>query len=528
MQNPKITGKPETFSLNWRHLLFASCLLSLGCDPFTPPALEEPAALPVKGTVELGYTQSLSQFNPLLASAQNPILTQLYWPLFHAKKDGQLDGALAQSISLEGQRAIIELRPGLTWSDGMPMSAEDIQFSWQTWQKYSPAQSLAAGITALEILSPLKVALTLEKDERWRLALSQLPLVPYHAWQVSPPESLKSITDAVTGGPFMVSEKGEDGSLKLVPNLGYPQAIQPLVEVEFTHYSHRDALLTAARDGGVDYMVGVSPKAAKSIANMSLQTALDGTLSFIAWDTTQKPFDNLAVRKGLTQAINREALIEQILWGFGRVATSPIPSNTYAHQHQSPLAFDQAQALAHLAEGGIVDKDEDGWLDFGEKNWLIELLIDEDNTFQGAVAAALRQNYREIGVQVVVRPIPAEEFFTLARKRGFDGMLLSLKGGDHVGLDFFHSQGLQNGVNFTGFSNPTLDALIDGAKGEQSAEKALPKWAEAQDYIHQNLPYTPLFERQRLDMVSADLTTPSNRAYPLDDLWRWTIISDAE
>lgn len=501
---------------------------------------------PVGGEARFGLAVEPLSFNPLVATDDysQDLLAQLFPTLAEVRvgpgAPPAFEPALAESWELEpgGGALTFRLRADLFWSDGRPVGAEDVRFTWQAQVDPAvgwPGAPSKSTITDVEVVDPTTV--------RFRFTHPLLDpvltavegrILPAHVWSKIPFEAWKegeAPKKHVTCGPYRLEKIKPGEEIVLEPDARRPEALKPAIgKVIFRIFPHEEALLQAALDGDLDLAVGIAPERvaeAKATTGLRVVPVEDPTVSFIVWNTTRPPFDVAGVRRAMTLALDRQSMVDRLLAGVGRVASSPITQGSWASNPAlAPLAFDREAAKAELALAGYVDPDGDGWLERDGEKLAFQVLVNEENPLRERVAANLREQLRQIGVQVVIRKLPMAEVRRLAREHEFTALISSWRLGPRVGLEMFHSAEAERGFNFAGYTDPALDRLIDQARSTADRDEARELWREVQAKLSEAQPWTLLFERPRFDLVRERLQGVGAEPRPFLRLWTWWIQSE--
>jgi peptide/nickel transport system substrate-binding protein len=220
---------------------------------------------------------------------------------------------------------------------------------------------------------------------------------------------------------------------------------------------------------------------------------------YIGWNNKREPFNNANVRRALALAIDRQQIIDALLFGQGALATSTVPPwhPTYPKEVQ-PLAHNLQQATALLEQEGWKDSNGDG---VREKNGkpLKFVLLSSDNTLNRSVVEMVQAQLRKAGVQVEARALEFQTMKAQHVARDFDGVFTSWVL-DNFQLAsapaaLFHSKlaNVPESTNRSSVNIPALDRLIDQAAGATDAEQARAVWRQITELLQREQPVTFMY-----------------------------------
>jgi peptide/nickel transport system substrate-binding protein len=228
--------------------------------------------------------------------------------------------------------------------------------------------------------------------------------------------------------------------------------------------------------------------------------------TYIGWqfrnlDGTPHILGDVRVRQALTYAIDRQALVDHILLGFGEVANTPIPSISPFHNPDvRSYQFDPERGVALLREAGWYDSDRDGLVDKdtdgdGVREPLeIDLQTNSGNVLRESAAIAIQFDLAAIGVTVNVRFLEWSAFLENMRRHRFDMVIAGWSFGVDPWLaQIFHSRNIGPFANRNHYHNPIVDDLLDRAYTEVDIEKRKQLFNEIQYILSVDLPYTSLW-----------------------------------
>ncbi len=524
--------------------LLAVLLTSLSCaEPAPAPPTPESAEPVSGGTAIVAAAADITGINPLLDSSDSfngSILDMLYLQLFDEQPDSA-DGppafepelAAAWEWQPDGRTLAIELRPGVVWDDGVPVTADDVVWTWRLQTDQSLGWSYAGmktSILDIEAVDASRLRVRFGNDSPSRLAdLNQGHILPRHRWQELPLARWREsggwfLEHQVVNGPFRLADWQPDQQIVLERNPAYYREGYPRLDrVVFRIVPEANNRLSQLLAGTVDFVTQVPAAAAAEVeagAGTRLEVAGGRQYNFVLWNLDRPLLADLAVRQALVLAIDRERIVDTLWFGRATVASSPILSNVWAHRDDpGPWPHDPDRARRLLAELGWRDGDSDGVLERNGLRFSFELLTNADNRARTDATVMIQEDLRRIGVEARPRQI---EWTTLVDKLGegdFDAVLMAFTPDTSLDLTYaFHSDSIDDGFNFGGYSNPRLDRLIETARSSgDPGERRRLLW-EIQGVIHEEQPFAFLWEPQTLYGVSRRLR--GVRANSLDSYYR--------
>lgn len=213
----------------------------------------------------------------------------------------------------------------------------------------------------------------------------------------------------------------------------------------------------------------------------------------ILWNCRKPPLDNVRVRTALGLAVDRAALMRDLMSGQGAIHEGIYRPGLWFAQELSPTAFDADRARRELRDLGWAPSE--GGLAKEGKPLRFELITVAGNAERARIAESLRKNWAALGIEVTVTEVAQDELVNprLTEHR-FDAVL--------IGLDFettwdqspyWHSSQARGGLNFSGLTDPTLDGLLEALRVEYDPEKIPALAHDAENRIISFHPYLPLF-----------------------------------
>ena len=488
------------------------------------PAVRTPAPAPSGGgRIVIGVRGDVTSFNIYTATnAFTQEVVDLLQLRLAMEQDDFKDHpptfqpALASSWEFSPDRLNLTfgLDPRARFSDGREVTSADVLFSHQAatspdvgWVG-SDVKEFIASVSAPD---PKTVVYRFTRPYPYQLMdAAEGNILPRHLFEPVPLAEWPKrgfFESAAGSGPYVLAKYERGAFIELRKNPAYLFAPRPRLDtVVFRILPDEPTLLNELLSGGIDVMENVPPAAADRVRKsprLRLVRVPDLSYTFLCWNTERPLFREARVRRALTMAIDREAIIEGLLHGTGRPSAGPALSFLWARDPSiEPLPYDPKAARRILAEAGFADSDGDGILDRDGMPFRFTLESNQGSGLRADVVQMVAAQLRPLGIEVTPRVVEFGAFIEAHERHDFDAFVGSWRESTKFDLkSAFHSASRTGGYNYGSYANAELDALIDRARAEADATKARPLWWKAQRIVAADQPYTFLFERDRLHAV---------------------------
>ena len=373
----------------------------------------------------------------------------------------------------------IKLREGVTFHDGSPFTAEDVVYSFERAANVpnSPAPWTAptAPIKERRIVDDHTVEfVTGSPMPLFYLNFGELPIVSKAATEGKATEDFNAGPAAIGTGPYKMVEFTPGQSLTLEANADYWGGKPEFDNVTIKYIPNAAARVSALLSGDVDVIDAVpldSIERLRGEDDVSLWSVSADRTMYIHMDSSRPTTPNITakdgseipnpllkpeVRRALAMALDRQAVVDRLLYGFGEVA-SQIPTPTMLGFNpdipQTPYDSDGAKAL--LAEAGYPD------------GFKITIHSPNDRYVQDAqTAEAIAQMWSRIGLDVTVSAVPANVFFPAATNFDYSAFLIGFGSSTGTGIHSLQvvlmTRDKEKGwgsSNRGRYSNPEVDRL---------------------------------------------------------------------
>ena len=515
--------RPRFLMLSFSALTVLLMLLSAcgGTTPSTGTTPTTSAGTPVKGGTWIDdlYEEPDSLITNASSETFSVMVDQtIYSPLFYGDSNGVIHPGLATVIptvanggaSSDYKTWKFTLRPGLKWSDGQPLDARDVDFTWRLWTnpKFVPNSTVGYNLITSTDISSDNLSITFHLKQGFGAFVQAwtdggtAPLPAHHFQGVAPDKLLTSsdnLNPSVTSGPFMMSESKPGDHYTVVENPMYyrhSEGLPYLHSIVFRIVTNQDTILKDLQAGSIDssWFLDVTKTIAfQQLSNYKLTSNPKSTNFEAIYLDFRNPIigSDAAVRKAMAMAIDHTALIDTARRGFA----SPLCTDHSAGVvpgYQADAAcpkFDVAGANALL--------DQDGWSKLvagqprtkGNEVLSFNYSTTANNLWRADDELILQQNFAAIGIKLNIQNYPASTFFGPFLGKNTPSPATGAQSGRYDLAEFENSWTYDgddasafstaaippNGSNFSYYSNKQLDALFpqEQSTGDTNARQQI-------------------------------------------------------
>lgn len=447
-----------------------------------------------------GFENNLTPFTITFASAPNTndLVGLVYDTLFWSQVREDPEPWLAESAEPNDDFTewTVKLREGITWQDGKPLTAEDVKFSFEYYQKQAGASGRYAHhvsdvppFTSADVVDQRTVRLSYKAPAPGFLIMpgADLPILPKHVWERVTDPKTQSAELPVGSGPYRLVKIVPDQLYRFEANQNYFKGKPTVGVLELPVVKDPSAAFSALRTGEVASVAFNVPGELFGQFSGGGDIALAKSTRFqstqINFNARKAPFDDPKLRKAISMGTDRKALVDTVLLGHGRAG---LP--TYLHP-DAPWAvkdaradYDPAAAAAMLDEAGYTKGPNSVRTAPGGKPLQFSLLVSSFAPQDIRAGQLISQQLAPLGIRLQVEALdPAT--LTQRRQPGrmggvppYDAYVATLEAHGHVDPDslyyFFHSPGPKGfGASITGYTNPEFDALAESATTAEADER---------------------------------------------------------
>lgn len=492
--------------------LLAACSLSLAALFSSPVAAKE---------LSIGVQAVITSLDPHFhnTTPNNNMSRHFFETLVELGPNMELKPGLAKEWKpIDKTTWEVTLRENVKWHDGSAFTSEDVVFSFQRAPNVPNSPSSFASITkeAKEVRAtgPMTIRITTEgASPLLPNYLSLLPIISKKTGEKATTEDYNSGKAMVGTGPYKFSEYLPNNRVVAVRNDDYWGEKEPWTKVTFKFLSAGAPRVAALLAGDVDLIDGVPPSDADRLgkdANLRLVSGLSNRMIYLHMDSNRdrspfvfdakgapldkNPLKDSRVRKAISLALNRDAIVGSLLDGRATPAAQFMPFRSFGiSKDLRPDPFDAEGAKKLLAEAGY-------------PNGFQITLHGPNNRYvnDAAVAQVVAQLLTRVGITTKVETMPAAVYFTRASRLDFSFMLLGWGGADvqeavmplrSLVRTFNRDMGA-GAANRGRYSNPELDKLIDQAMDTMDRPARAEISAKATELAIKEMAIVPMYFEQ--------------------------------
>ncbi len=504
-------------------LIITICSLA-GCtseQQSTTTSRPRPAAQPSTGdAIVEGTIGEASTLIPVLAtdSASHAVAGQIYNGLVKYDKNLAIVGDLAESfdISRDGLSIIFHLRRGVKWHDGKPFTSRDVLYTYKVIIDPKTPTAYAEDfkqVKSLVALDDLTLKVTYDKPFAPALASWGTNILPAHLLEGQDITKSPLARKPVGTGPYVFKEWVAGQKIVLEANQDYFEG-RPWVD----RYIYRiipdtSTMYMEMKAGAIDLMTLTPVQYARQTTNERFSSQFNkfrypssGYL-YMGYNLRHPLFGDKRIRQAITAAVNKDELIQGVLFGMGQKAHGPIVPGRWAYNpNVKDIPHDPKRAVELLAQAGWREKNSDGILVKDGKPFQFTILTNQGNQQRLLSAQIIQQRLRFVGIDVKIRIVEWATFLKEYIDKGkFEVVMLAWNTSQDPDMyDVWHSSKTKPGeLNFIGFKNDEVDRLLIEGRGTFDMEKRKKAYFRIQEIMAEEQPYTFLYVADSLPVVSA-------------------------
>jgi len=397
----------------------------------------------------------------------------------------------------------VNLRKGVTFSDGTPLDAEAVKFNFD--RITDPKTKAVRGtyfsslVKSIDIINSHSIKFTLKFNYAPFAAALTMPDT-----SIVSPAAVKKYgkdfsTHPVGTGPFVLKEFKREKHVILERNANYWMGTPKIEKIRITQIRESSTVYAALKSGEID--VEILPRAEylddfEKDPNLNLDRGGPKLFfEYFGFNNGRPPFNEKKIRRAVAHAINTEAIVKHVDGAYGKYICQPLGSTVWGYDPSIKcIEYNPEKAKGMLAEAGW-KPGSDGILEKEGKKFIVEakIIAPQLRRFE-----AIQSDLKKVGIEVKIKSLEWGAFLSSVVKGEYD--LFNL-GRDHKSGDadaelfsLFHSSNIP-AVNLARYSNPEVDRLLELQRSEGDREKRLELIQQILKIITDDVPLIPTMVR---------------------------------
>ena len=355
-------------------LALALCAAVLGCTRVDQSGAAGRHPWTLSGHLRLASTEEPDSLNKLFANsdAADQVASLLFAPILRYDDRGEYLPELVREvptlqnggIARDGKRIVLHFRPGVQWSDGAPLDARDLRFTWRAVMNDRNNTRLRAGwddIVAIDLPNALTAVVTLREPYAAILGIFALggagyPPLPAHLLAKLPDLNRAAFNQRpISSGPWLLAAWNHGASLEFAPNPRYWRGPPKLARLSYRIIPNADTLLAALRTHEIDVDDSITENQIDGLRDLPGITAakrLVANWRHVAFNCRKPTLSDVRVRRAIALAVDWDRMNQTVYRGYNLRATSDVVPTSWAAPAIPLWTYDPPTARRLLEDAG--------------------------------------------------------------------------------------------------------------------------------------------------------------------------------
>jgi len=383
--------------------------------------------------LRLASTEEPDSLDKLFANsdASDQVANLMFAPVFRYDDRGDYLPEMARAvptlgnggISRDGRTIVLHLRPGMRWSDGAPLDARDLRFTWQAVMNPRNNTRLRTGwddITAIDLPDRLTAVVHLREPYAAILGIFALggagyPPLPAHLLAGLPDLNHAPFNEhPISSGPYVLTAWHHGASLEFAANPRYWRGRPSIAQLSYRIIPNADTLFAALQTHEID--VDVDSVTETQIGRLPLLTGYTAQRQLVAnyrhltFNCRRPALADVRVRRAIAQAIDWDRLNATVFHGYNVRATSDILPTSWAAPSIPPYRYDPAAARELLDAAGWRAA-PDGVRRRGGARLALDVSTTTAKPANVQAEVQMQQALRAVGIELGIKNYPTSLLF---------------------------------------------------------------------------------------------------------------------
>lgn len=458
----------------------------------------------------------LETFDPIATSAVNSqaIHRLMYIRLYDEDtKDQPVEWLIKNFTVVSDTEIDISICDGFTFSDGSPITAEDVVYTLERAHESSYFSTLMASVDHFETVDATNFKIiTTGPSPSIKIALMHPGTCILPKSYIEQAEASGDWSNPVCSGPYKLGERSVGEYTKLVARDDYIDTATSAKNksIMFKNVPEAASRTIMVETGEADLAYNFSTADYDRCAGnpeLAIHSNSGMSIYYIGFDTTKAPFDNVLVRQAVSYAINRQDVVDAVIDGYGQPLYCVLPPATLGYvENPGNYSYDVDKARELMEQAGYKDGASTKMLAFDETAKNIAEIA------QGFLA--------DIGIQVEIEVYDSSVRSAMTANHQvpmFAGRWGAMADADLV-LPRLFTKAAIGSMNQTFYTNPEVEELLVQARSTYETDERRPLYEQAVTILAEDAPWCPLYAPEVFALSRADLQGVELSASPIN-LW---------
>lgn len=421
------------------------------------------------------------------------------------------------------------LRDDIFWSDGKPITVEDIIFSFDVYSdpvvesrffglfnNFNTVDGMQIDtVKTFNVISPKVLTINFKEDALPTLLDINLEIIPRHIWSKYQRNEIPQAPEnfePITSGPFKLSKWERESAISLrIDDSSFLYDPENIKEIALKILPDYKSRITQLKTGAIDLIDNVKSEDAAGLnesEDLEIISLRGRDYDYLGWNhidpedfsksriVPNKYFSSQQIRKALSYAINREEILESLLGEYGEICNGPVSPmfKTYFDNTIKTDSYNPGKAKEILKENGWEDKDNNGILEKGKREFRFDLYTNSGNPRRNYVATIVKNNLKAIGIDVNIQMLETGTFVDGLRKRNFDAWIAGWTIPIPIDLKPYWNSDQETGfLNFSSYKNQKCDEMLIRLQERLAESEKIMIYKRLQRIIYDDEPVTFLY-----------------------------------
>lgn len=496
------------------------------------PSKNPEAAKNRKDTIVIGIDAPDGIFNPAYHESQYDryVADSMFAYIAYVKHDGTLEDGLGSiALSEDGLTYTITLKDGVKWSDGTPITTDDLEFSFfvKADKAYDGPSDISAlkikGLSAyhdgtsdkiegIEKVDAKTLKVTLEEVNAsaiYDMAFQPMPKAFYgQHYKQGEGDKLQAVhrTPELFSGAYKLKEYKEGQSVILEANENFFQGKAKIPNLIYK-VTNKNTAMQLLETGEVD--INALTVSTENVSQIKSKGFLDQHIyptngyGYMAFNHRKEALKDVKVRQAIAHALNREAIVQNVYKGYANVINIPQSKVSWAYTDDvDKYEFDKEKANSLLDEAGW-KKGADGMREKDGNKLSIKFLASTPNEVNDAILAIAKGDFKDVGIEFLPEQMDFNTVRAKVKQADGDYDMYFMAWGltpDPDPTTIFKTGGSQNEI---GYSNAKVDELISkGLKATKQEDRKV-IYQDMYKELNKDLPYIFVYQRRDMWVVNS-------------------------